>query len=298
MAAPAADPPTEETTKKGTAMVRVLSRKRFMTGAAATVALPAVLRHSAMAAQFTLKLGHDIPVDLPHQPSRHRRRQDQSRHRRTGGTALFPNNQLGNDNHMLSQLRSGAMQMMAVGDNILAEFVPPAAIDNIAFAFKDRLPPMPPWTVGSAHWCASRWRRSGCTRWRKCGYWFSPDDHRHQTDYSPADLHGFKIRVPPSPISLSMFKDLGAAPMTLNAAEIYTALQTHLADGQENPLGTIEANKMYEVQKYCSMTSHMWCGYWVLANGSAWKAMPAKSQDTVAEAFDSEARSSAPTSRR
>jgi TRAP-type C4-dicarboxylate transport system substrate-binding protein len=86
-----------------------------------------------------------------------------------------------------------------------------------------------------------------------------------------------------------MFKDLGAAPMTLNAAEMYTALQTHLADGQENPLGTIEANKMYEVQKYCSMTSHMWVGYWVLANGSAWKAMPAKSQDTVAEAFDSEA---------
>ena len=60
------------------------------------------------------------------------------------------------------------------------------------------------------------------------------------------------MRVPPSPISLSMFKDLGAAPMTLNAAEMYTALQTHLADGQENPLGTIEANKLYEVQKYCS----------------------------------------------
>jgi TRAP-type C4-dicarboxylate transport system substrate-binding protein len=106
---------------------------------------------------------------------------------------------------------------------------------------------------------------------------------------APADLRGFKMRVPPSPISLSMFKDLGAAPMTLNAAEMYTGLQTHLADGEENPLGTIEANKLYEVQKYCSMTSHMWVGYWILTNGPAWKAMPAKLQDTVAEAFDSEA---------
>ena len=106
---------------------------------------------------------------------------------------------------------------------------------------------------------------------------------------TPADLNGFKMRVPPSPISLSMFKDLGAAPMTLNAAELYTALQTHLADGQENPLGTIEANKIYEVQKYCSMTSHMWVGYWVLANGSAWKACRRSCRTTVAEAFDAEA---------
>ena len=66
---------------------------------------------------------------------------------------------------------------------------------------------------------------------------------------SPADLRGFKMRVPPSPISLSMFKDLGAAPMTLNAAEMYTGLQTHLADGQENPLGTIEANKTVQGAK-------------------------------------------------
>ena len=92
-----------------------------------------------MAAQFTLKLGHDIPVDHPltnhlvNVAGRIKTATDG-----TGGSSkLFPNNQLGNDNHMLSQLRSGAMQMMAVGDNILAEIVPTAAIDNIGFAFKD-----------------------------------------------------------------------------------------------------------------------------------------------------------------
>lgn len=272
-------------------MVHVLSRKQFIAGAAAAVALPAVLRRPALAAQFTLKLGHDVPVEHP--LTNHLVTVAGKVKTATNGDVdlqLFPNNQLGNDNHMLAQLRSGAMQMMAVGDNILAEIVPPAAIDNIGFAFKD---PETAYaavdgTVGALvraeiekvglHPMAKMWELG-----------FRQMTSSTKPINGPADLHGFKMRVPPSPISLSMFKDLGAAPMTLNAAEMYTALQTHLADGQENPLGTIEANKMYEVQKYCSMTSHMWVGYWVLTNGPAWKAIPAKLQDAVAEAFDSEA---------
>ena len=91
------------------------------------------------------------------------------------------------------------------------------------------------------------------------------------------DLHGFKIRVPPSPISLSLFQYLGAAPITLNVAELYTALQTHVVDGQENPLGLIETQKFDQVQKYCSLTHHMWVGYWMLVNGAFWKSLPDES---------------------
>ena len=272
-------------------MVRILSRKQFIAGTAAAIALPAVLRRPAMAAQFTLKLGHDIPVDHP--LTKHLVTVAGKVKTATDGQVdlqLFPNNQLGNDNHMLSQLRSGAMQMMAVGDNILAEIVPPAAIDNIGFAFKDPATAYAAVDGDVGALVRAEIEKVGLhpmTKMWELGF-------RQMTTSikpinSPADLHGFKMRVPPSPISLSMFKDLGAAPMTLNAAEMYTGLQTHLADGQENPLGTIEANKMYEVQKYCSMTSHMWVGYWLLANGPAWKALPAKLQDAVAAAFDSEA---------
>lgn len=272
-------------------MVRVLSRKQFIAGAAATVALPAVLRRPAMAAQFTLKLGHDIPVDHP--LTSHLVNVAGKVKTATDGQVelqLFPNNQLGNDNHMLAQLRSGAMQMMAVGDNILAEIVPPAAIDNIGFAFKDAATAFAAVDGDVGARVRVEIEKVGLhpmTKMWELGFRQMTTSTRPIN--APADLRGFKMRVPPSPISLSMFKDLGAAPMTLNAAEMYTALQTHLADGQENPLGTIEANKMYEVQKFCSMTSHMWVGYWVLANGTAWKAMGAKLQDAVAEAFDSEA---------
>ena len=64
--------------------------------------------------------------------------------------------------------------------------------------------------------------------------------------------------------------------MTLNVAELYTALQTHVVDGQENPLGNIYTQKFFQVQKYCSLTNHMWVGYWMLMNGTFWKSMPGR----------------------
>src|SRR5262249_18523145 len=88
---------------------------------------------------------------------------------------------------------------------------------------------------------------------------------------------------------LALFRELGAAPATMNAAELYTALQTHVVDGQENPLGIIETQKFYQVQKYCSMTNHMWVGYWILMNGAFWQGLPAEHRKIVADAFDGQA---------
>lgn len=272
-------------------MATLISRKQFVAGAATAVGLTALLRRPAKAAQYTLKLGHDIPVNHP--LSTHLVAVAAKLKSATDGQVnvqVFPNNQLGNDNHMLAQLRSGALHMMAIGDNILAEIVPPAAIDNIGFAFKD--PATAYAAVDGAVGTLVRADIEKVGLHPMAKMWdlgFREITTSTKPVNTPADLRGFKMRVPPSPISMSMFKDLGAAPMTLNAAEMYTGLQTHLADGQENPLGTIEANKMYEVQKYCSMTSHMWVGYWILANGTAWNGLPPKLQEAVANTFDAEA---------
>ena len=59
---------------------------------------------------------------------------------------------------------------------------------------------------------------------------------------------------------ISLFKPLGASPTPINFGEVYSALQTGLVDGQENPLILIDTAKLYEVQKYCSMTNHIWVG--------------------------------------
>jgi TRAP-type C4-dicarboxylate transport system substrate-binding protein len=75
----------------------------------------------------------------------------------------------------------------------------------------------------------------------------------------------------------------------LNIAELYTALQTGVVDGQENPLSNIQTQKFYEVQKYCALTNHMWVGYWLVTNGAFWAALPPDYQKIVADAFDNQA---------
>ena len=92
--------------------------------------------------------------------------------------------------------------------------------------------------------------------------------------------------MPVSPIFTSLFKSLGANPTSINFNELYTALQTHLVDGQENGLVTIEAGKLYEVQKYVSETNHIWDPFWLLGNRRAVKALPDDLQAIVRREFD------------
>src|SRR5262249_11752378 len=103
------------------------------------------------------------------------------------------------------------------------------------------------------------------------------------------DLKGFKIRVPPSPLWTSMFKAFDAAPTSINFSETYSALQTKVVEGQENPLAIISSAKLYEVQKYLSQTNHMWDGVWFLANGKAWAALPADVQALITKHINASA---------
>ena len=68
--------------------------------------------------------------------------------------------------------------------------------------------------------------------------------------------------------------------------EVYSALQTRIVDGQENPLALIETAKFYEVQKYCSLTSHMWEGFWMVANRRSWERLPADLETAVMKLLD------------
>jgi TRAP-type C4-dicarboxylate transport system substrate-binding protein len=106
---------------------------------------------------------------------------------------------------------------------------------------------------------------------------------------SPDDLRDVKMRVPVSPLWTSMFRAFGAGPVSINANEIYSALNTKVADGEENPLTPIWSLKLYEVQRYLALTGHMWDGYWLLANHGAWQALPDDLRNMVAWHFNQSA---------
>jgi len=267
-----------------------LTRRQVLKGATALAAASAI-RPAFAARKTVVKIGLDL--EPTHPTVKNLNAAAAKIKAATNGEVLlqvFPSSQLGDDTHMLSNLRSGAMQMMAVGDNILATLVPSAAIDNIGFAFKT---PQMAWkaldgAVGDV--VRADIEKAGLHPMHRI--W---DEGFRQVTSStkqintPEDLHGFKIRVPPSPISLSLFQSLGASATTINAAELYTALQTHVVDGQENPLGNIETMKLDQVQKYCSLTNHMWVGYWLLVNGPFWASLPDAHKKVIAETLDAQA---------
>jgi TRAP-type transport system periplasmic protein len=269
-----------------------LSRKQFLLGAAAGSGVAISSAPAVLAARRSvIRFGIDLAQDHPSTKAAIAAGEEISK-KSNGAIELqvFPNNQLGDDTHMLADLRAGGIQMMGIGDNILATLVPSAAIDNVGFAFKD----------ASTAWAALDGKVGEIVRNDIVKLGLQPMPRIWDQGFreittstrpinTPQDLHGFKIRVPPSPISLSLFRDLGAAPVTMNSAELYTALQTHVVDGQENPLGIIETQKFYQVQKYCSMTNHMWVGYWMLMNDAFWQGLPADHRKIIADAFDAQA---------
>ena len=83
-----------------------------------------------------------------------------------------------------------------------------------------------------------------------------------------------------------MFRGLGAAPASLQFSEVYSALQTRIVDAQENPLPIIQVAKLYEVQKSCALSNHIWDGYWLIPNGRAWRGLPADLQKIVSNAIN------------
>ncbi len=262
------------------------SRRRFIQTTAAAGALASV-GHPVFAQQteFTYKWANNIPAT---HPSTIRIREAAEAIKRDSkgrvDIQVFPNNQLGGDTDMLSQVRSGAIDFFPLSGLILQTLVPLAAINGLAFAFKDYA------TV----WAAMDGELGAFVRaaiakvnlhvFDRC----LDNGFRNITSSSKpintaADLQGFKIRVPVSPLWTSMFKAFGASPASINFAEVYSALQTRIVEGQENPLAIIEIAKLYEVQKYLSMTGHMWDGQWILANGKRWAATPAELQQLIAK---------------
>jgi tripartite ATP-independent transporter DctP family solute receptor len=95
------------------------------------------------------------------------------------------------------------------------------------------------------------------------------------------DLLGFKMRVPNGKLFVAFYKALGADPKALNFNRLYQALAKGDVEGQENPLAMVEENKLYEVCKYLSLTSHQWAGYNMLASQKFWQRLPEDIQEAV-----------------
>jgi tripartite ATP-independent transporter DctP family solute receptor len=187
---------------------------------------------------------------------------------------VFANSQLGSDADMVSQVRSGAIDFVATAGGVWANLIPTAGITGTPFAFPSLQTAFT--AVDGDLGAHIRGEFAKVNLATVGAVW----DHgfRHITTStkpvnSVQDLTGMKLRVPATPTLQAMFKAMGAAPTTIGIGEVYTALQTKVVDGQENPFAIIEAFRFYEVQKYCSLSGHAWECFWLAGNQRSWTAI-------------------------
>jgi tripartite ATP-independent transporter DctP family solute receptor len=264
-----------------------MTRRRALVHGAALACAPAfLLPRFARAAEFTYKFGTNVPAT---HPLNVRAMEACERIlKETNGQVqinVFPNNQLGNDADMLSQLRAGGLEFFTVsGVNVLSQLVPISSMWGLGFAWPNDEAVNKALDGELGKFLRAQFPKVGLmamdTAWSSG---FRQITNSLRPINTPDDLKGLKIRVPVSPLWTSLFQHLGAAPASINFAEVYSSLQTKVVDGQENPLTIISIAKLFEVQKYCSMTNHMWDGWWCMTNQKVWDRMPEKARPIIAK---------------
>ena len=263
---------------------------RQLGGLAATTLLPGIAVAQA-GAKFNLKIAISIPESHPTSAALKAACAEilkESAGRLT--IEVYPNGQLGSDTDTVSQVRSGAIDFVCTAGTIWGNLVPVTSINTVAFAFPDYA------TVWKAmdgdlgaHMRAAFDKVNLVAVGKVFDHGFRQITHATKPINTPKDLEGMKIRVPASPILTSLFKGLGASPATVPIGELYTALQTKVVDGEENALPTIESTKLYEVQKYCSATSHVWDCFTLVGNKRNWNALPDDLRMLATRIFDAHA---------
>jgi len=265
-----------------------LSRRHAVAGG---LAAATILRWPANAAEFSYKLGSSSPMEHPamvRSAVAVKKIKEETNGRLD--ITIYPNSVLGGDTSMISETISGAIQMYLLPVDLLAPRDPAFGIFGLGFAFPDY----------DHVWAAVDGELGDLLRAKaeQLGLHCVPKsfDHgyrqittRTKPINGPDDLKGFKIRLPVAPLLIALFRHLGASPTAINFNEVYSALQTGVVDGQENPLVLIDTAKLYEVQKYCSLTNHVWAGFHMSFNVRAWNALPPDVQQIATRHFTEQA---------
>ncbi|SBV97387.1 conserved exported hypothetical protein [uncultured delta proteobacterium] len=192
---------------------------------------------------------------------------------------------LGGDVEMLSQLVMGSLDGCALGGiGIFENFTPSAAIDEVPFLYPNS---------EAAHKAQDgkfgalvaktiiEPQNLQCLGYMENGFRNFTNNKRPVV--KPEDMKGIKFRSAPVPLRVKMFQVLGADAVPMSFAELFTALQQGTVDGQENPLPMIEASKFYEVQKYLSLSGHIYTTVPLLINNRVWNSFTPEQQKIVRE---------------
>ena len=265
-------------------MTLSLSRRMFLAGACAAPAILTFPRGSQAAT--TLTLGHNAALGNPRQIAA--LKLGEILKAKTNGRydiRVAGAEQLGNEQSLLTSVRTGVIAMTVNSQGSASALVPELAVLGLPFLFETSAAAF---KVMQGKVGAELNEKFGKVGMRAVGWW--DNGIRNITNskrpiVEPADLQGLKIRTPPDPMTIDIFRALGAGTEQISFGELYIALQQGVVDGQENPLVNINSSKLYEVQKYISISGHKWEVSPVLFSEIVWKTMAKADQDAFMESL-------------
>lgn len=229
---------------------------------AAGLAMPAILtltRGAFAQAQINLTLGHNAAAGNPRWVAADKF--GELVKERTNGrmsVRVAGAEQLGNEQSLLTSLRTGAVDMTVNSQGSTSALLPELAALGLPFLFANSAAAFKVLEGPIGTELDQRFGKIGMV---PLGWW--DNGIRNVTNskrpiVKPADLKGLKIRTPPDPMTIDIFQTLGASTEQISFGELYVALQQGVVDGQENPLVNIYSSKLYEVNKFISLTGHKW----------------------------------------
>ena len=198
---------------------------------------------------------------------------------------FYADGQLGDEKELVQKLRLGTVQFTLVS-SIMTNFLPEFALFDMPFLVRDRAhlraidaqiiqPDLAPKLDEKGLHLISTWENG-----------FRQITNNERPINVPADLEGLKIRTPSSEWRVAMFKEWGANPTPMAFSEVFVALQTGTMDGQENPLTNIVGANFQEVQKYLSLTDHVYSPTYLTSGAETWAGLPDDVKTAVSEIAD------------
>jgi len=261
-----------------------VSRRTVTAGLGAALALglaPSIVRAQS---KTTLKLGHLGNEDNVWHKAAMKFSEEVAA--RTGGAVsvnVFPNEQLGKETDLIKGIQLGTVDFTITGES-LQNWAPSAALLAVPYAIRDldHLDKVVNGSVGQK--IAENIEQK--TQLRTLT--FFARGARHLTSNrpitSPAELNGLKMRVPNVPLFVKFWEALGAKPTPMAFSEVFTALQNHTIEAQENPLALIKSSSLSEVQKYVNQTEHVISWIYLVGGTKKLGRLPAEQQTAIMEA--------------
>jgi len=264
----------------------MMKKVMFLCFAAALLSLCTVPGAFAQDKTYTIRIGNVTAPDNPLNVAFEKMAAEMNEKSKGRIQAkVFPSSQLGNLRSMTEAVQMGTLEMSTQSAGGLASFYAPMGVMEMPFAYKSHqhVYKVVDGTIGQD--LGEQFRQK--TGVRVVGYFMNL--YRHVTNNVrpvkvPADMKGLKIRVPETPTIKMAIEAAGGNPVPMVWGEVYTGLQQKTIDGQENPLAILWASKIYEVQKYLSLTGHAYSPTNILISDKLYQGMPADLQKIINEA--------------